>query len=285
MDCVLPGQADCDQCDDLLALASAVERRGNTHWRARWFTRRQPRGVRDLYPAANGVATLTGRGVTGEVNGQRVAIGSHSYFDQSVPHPLEHCDALAAVDAQGYSTMLVSRNDSYRGYIATADTVRPDSRAAIAELKQMGLHHLVMLTGDNAATARIVADEVGVSETLANCLPEDKVDAVRALQARYGEIAMVGDGINDAPALATSTVGIAMRQHRPGHGNRRCDADARRARAAALCRAPQPGDHAHGQSQRRVQPAGSSSSCLCWCWSARGACGWRWWRTWGCRCW
>ncbi|MCB0229740.1 MAG: cation-translocating P-type ATPase, partial [Anaerolineae bacterium] len=88
--------------------------------------------------------------------------------------------------------------------------VRPSSRAALAELKRMGLHHLVMLTGDNAATAQIVADEVGVSETLANCLPEDKVDAVRTLQARYGEIAMVGDGINDAPALAASTVGIAI---------------------------------------------------------------------------
>ncbi|MCB9131333.1 MAG: heavy metal translocating P-type ATPase [Anaerolineales bacterium] len=210
VDCILPDQVACDHCDDLLALASAVERRAE-HPLARAVVHEAAvRGVSDLYPAASGVATLTGRGVTGEVSGQRIAIGSHSFFDQSIPHPSEHCDALTAVDAQGYSTMLVSRNDSYQGYIAAADTVRPSSRAALAELKRMGLHHLVMLTGDNAATAQIVADEVGVSETLANCLPEDKVDAVRTLQARYGEIAMVGDGINDAPALAASTVGIAI---------------------------------------------------------------------------
>ncbi|MEZ4768414.1 MAG: HAD-IC family P-type ATPase [Caldilineales bacterium] len=166
--------------------------------------------MRDLYPAASSVATLTGRGVTGDVNGQRISVGSHRYFDQSIPHPPEHCDALAAVDAQGYSTMLVSRDDSYRGYIAAADTVRPTSRAAIAELKQIGVQHLVMLTGDNAATAEGVAGQVGVTETLANCLPEDKVAAVKDLRMRYGEIAMVGDGINDAPALASATVGIAI---------------------------------------------------------------------------
>ena len=94
--------------------------------------------------------------------------------------------------------------------VAAADTVRPSSRAAISELKAMGLHHLVMLTGDNETTAQRVADEVGVTETLANCLPADKVDAVEDLQMRYGEIAMVGDGINDAPALAAATVGIAI---------------------------------------------------------------------------
>ena len=210
VDCVLPGQADCDQCDDLLALASAVERRAEHPLASAVVHEATARGVRDLYPAAIGVATLTGRGVTGEVGSDRVAIGSHSFFDQSVPHPMEHCDALAAVDAQGYSTMLVSRNDSYRGYIAAADTVRPSSSAAILELKQMGLSHLVMLTGDNAATAALVAKEVGVTETLANCLPEEKLRAITSLRERYGEIAMVGDGINDAPALAAATVGIAI---------------------------------------------------------------------------
>ncbi|MCB0201093.1 MAG: cation-translocating P-type ATPase [Anaerolineae bacterium] len=210
VDCVLPDQAGCDQCDDLLALASAVERRAEHPLARAVVHEATARGVRDLYPAASGVATLAGRGVTGDVNGQRISVGSHRYFDQSIPHPPEHCDALAVVDAQGYSTMLVSRDDSYRGYIAVADTVRPSSRAAISELKAMGLHHLVMLTGDNETTAQRVADEVGVTETLANCLPADKVDAVEDLQMRYGEIAMVGDGINDAPALAAATVGIAI---------------------------------------------------------------------------
>ena len=84
------------------------------------------------------MATLTGRGVTGNVNGQRISVGSHRYFDQSIPHPPEHCDALALVDAQGFSTMLVSRDDSYRGYIAAADTVRPAADSRSVELAAIG---------------------------------------------------------------------------------------------------------------------------------------------------
>lgn len=210
VDCARTQLCPCAQCDDLLALASAVERRAEHPLARAVLHEAAVRGVTDLYPAANGVATLTGRGVTGDVGGQRIAIGSHSFFDSHIPHSSEDCNALAAVDALGYTTMLVSRDNVYRGYIAVADTVRPSSRAALAELKRLGKHHLVMLTGDNAATARIVAEEVGVTETLANCLPEDKVKAVADLRARYGAVAMVGDGINDAPALAAATVGIAV---------------------------------------------------------------------------
>jgi Cd2+/Zn2+-exporting ATPase len=96
------------------------------------------------------------------------------------------------------------------GAIAIADEVRPASKRAVERLHELGVERVVMLTGDNEGTARAIADEVGVDEYRAELLPEEKVDAVEELQAEYGEVAMVGDGINDAPALATAEVGIAM---------------------------------------------------------------------------
>lgn len=96
------------------------------------------------------------------------------------------------------------------GIIAISDQVRADAARAIALLKQLGIKHLIMLTGDNQETAQSVADAVGITEIHAELLPEDKLHLIRKLQQRYGSVAMVGDGINDAPALAQATVGIAM---------------------------------------------------------------------------
>jgi Cd2+/Zn2+-exporting ATPase len=138
-------------------------------------------------------------------------VGSHAYFDAHVQH-VAHCGEVSAQDEQGYTTMLVSDESGYRGYIAVADRVRPSSRDAMAALKQQGLAALVMLTGDNEMTAQKVAAEVGVTAVQANCLPEDKVTAVAQLRQQYEHVAMVGDGINDAPALATASVGIGVGQ-------------------------------------------------------------------------
>ena len=106
--------------------------------------------------------------------------------------------------------MLISRDEAYAGYIAVADTVRESSKTAVSALQQLGLEKLVMLTGDNAATAQTIASAVGIAEVRANCLPEEKVTAVRDLRDQFGSVAMVGDGINDTPALATANVGIAI---------------------------------------------------------------------------
>ena len=106
--------------------------------------------------------------------------------------------------------MLVSDEGSYQGFIAVDDAVRETSRDALTTLRTNGVDHLVMLTGDNAATAERIAQAVGVTEFKANCLPEDKVTAVQHLRQQYDTVAMVGDGINDAPALATASVGIAI---------------------------------------------------------------------------
>jgi Cd2+/Zn2+-exporting ATPase len=136
-------------------------------------------------------------------------IGSHAYFEEDAGHAAYH-DAIAAADAQGYSTMLVSEDGRYRGYIAVDDALRPGSREAVAALGALGLKPLVMLTGDHAATARRIAAEVGLSDVRAGLLPADKLAAIEALRREYEHVAMVGDGINDTPAFAAASAGIAL---------------------------------------------------------------------------
>ena len=195
--------------DDLLALAAAVERRSEHPLATAVVAEAAARGVEERYRAGEGVIAQAGRGVTGRVDGRLIGVGSHAWFDDEIAH-LSHCDAIRAADAAGYTTMLVSEDGDYRGYIALADAVRPDSRAALDELKALGLRPVVMLTGDHAATADRIAAEVGLSDVRAGLLPADKVAAVEALRAEHGSVAMVGDGINDTPALAAATVGVAV---------------------------------------------------------------------------
>lgn len=200
---------DCAICEDLLALAGAVEQRSEHPLANAVVGAAQQRGVQGRYPAATAVTAYSGRGVVGEVNGRRVFIGSHTYFDAHIPHA-DHCATIEQQAAQGYTTMLISHDEQYAGYIAVADTVRESSKTAVSALQQLGLAKLVMLTGDNAATAHTIASAVGMAEVRANCLPEEKVTAVRELRQQFGSVAMVGDGINDTPALATANVGIAI---------------------------------------------------------------------------
>lgn len=205
-----PEDAGCENCDDLLALTSAVERRSE-HPLARAVVRAaDTRGVQGNYPAAQGVTALMGKGVSGQVNGRDILIGSHAYFDSNVPHQTNQCAEIDAASAQGYTSMLVSADQQYLGYITVADQVRDSSHTVLQALKAAGIETLVMLTGDNRATAQTIADAVGVTDIRADLLPENKVTAVNELLKQYQAVAMVGDGVNDAPALASATVGIAM---------------------------------------------------------------------------
>jgi Cd2+/Zn2+-exporting ATPase len=119
-------------------------------------------------------------------------------------------DTVPALEAEGKTVVLVGTADELEGVVAVADEVRPEARAAVARLKALGVERTVMLTGDNERTARAIAERVGVDEVRAELLPEEKVAVVESLTGTYDGVAMVGDGINDAPALATATVGIAM---------------------------------------------------------------------------
>ena len=198
----------CEACDDVLALAAAVERRSEHPLAGAVVAEAEARGVNERY-ASTDVAALTGRGISGRVNGHTVTVGSHAYFEGNATHDPHH-NHIAAADAQGLTTVLVSEGDAYRGYIALADTTRQGAAEAMAGLSKMGVSPLVMLTGDHAATAERIAAEVGLTDVRAGLLPADKVAAVEELREKYGNVAMVGDGINDTPALAAASVGLAM---------------------------------------------------------------------------
>jgi Cd2+/Zn2+-exporting ATPase len=194
---------------DVLALAAALERRSEHPLARAIVAEARNRGVLEHLPAADDVVAQPGRGVTGVVGDQEVTISSHAACAE-VPHSQALCELAAARAAAGLTPILVSREGESVGLIAVADTVRQSSRRTMAQLRDVGLEQLVMLTGDNAATAQAVSETVGVTDYRAELLPEEKVRAVQALRETYGPVAMVGDGINDAPALATADVGIAI---------------------------------------------------------------------------
>lgn len=154
-------------------------------------------------------ASVTGRGIEAMVAGTRVRIGNTRMFE-GTPIPLAVKDKVKALESQGKTTMLVRRGEEFLGVLALADRPRPEAKGVLVRLREMQVPHLVMLTGDNARVASAVAAEVRLTETKADLMPEDKVTAVRALKKEHGAVAMVGDGVNDAPAMANATLGIAM---------------------------------------------------------------------------
>lgn len=199
----------CNVCSDLLALASAVERRSEHPIAQAVAHEARHHGLNMNYPAAENVTALTGRGVSGTVAGHNVVLGSHPYFEDHFVHT-EHCNAVSSADARGLTTMMISSDKQYKGFITVADSVRDGSHDAINDLKEIGIKDLIMLTGDNEMTAKSVAEQVGVTGFRANCLPEEKVAEIERMRNANGGVVMVGDGINDTPALAASTIGIAI---------------------------------------------------------------------------
>lgn len=199
----------CEKCEDVLALASAVERRSTHPLAQAVVSAAHERGVDTLYAPAEAVETLAGRGVQGTINGKIVTIGSHKLFEDEHPHSADLCRLVDDAEAHGQTAMLLSDGDRVRGYIAVADTARADSHAVVDELRALGLK-TVMLTGDNTIVAKAIGVQVGVDDVRAELLPADKVDAVESLLCQYGSVVMIGDGVNDTPALAAATVGVAM---------------------------------------------------------------------------
>lgn len=202
---------ECPECLDLLAKAAAVEARSG-HPLARAVVRAaQELGVADRYGMAEAVESTPGRGVQGQVAGHGVRVGSHAYVHGEREGDDPFCRRVDAVAARGRTAVVVEDVCcGNRAYGVVADAPRPEASAVIGALRGMGVRRTVMLTGDRAPVAERVARAVGVDEFRAELLPEQKVAAVEELLARYGTVAMVGDGVNDAPALARASVGIAM---------------------------------------------------------------------------
>ncbi len=159
----------------------------------------------------SGFSSTGARGVSGQVDGETVLIGNRKLLEEQGVSGLESLDdKLSELEARGRTAVILAAGGQARGILAVADTIKDESIEAIKGMHALGLH-VVMVTGDNERAARAVADEVGIDEVQAGVLPEGKVDAIRALQQRFGDhVAMVGDGINDAPALKQANVGIAI---------------------------------------------------------------------------
>jgi P-type Cu+ transporter len=192
----------------LLRWAGALEQ-GSEHLVARSIVDRARRTVGRLPPVSDFVA-LAGLGARGVVDGLSVSIGRPALFATSgTPLPADLAQRCAAWEQLGRTTVLVGRHGAVEGAIALADTVRPSATDAVGALHRLGLR-CVLITGDNEPTARAVADSIGVDDVIAGALPGDKVDQIRQLQGRGRSVAMVGDGVNDGPALASADLGLAV---------------------------------------------------------------------------
>jgi Cu+-exporting ATPase len=200
--------ADDVEADELLRLAGALEN-VSEHPIARAIADGARDKVGEL-PGVEGFTNLEGLGVQGVVDGHAVLVGRSALLEEwSQPLPAKLAEAKAAAEEQGKTAVAVGWDGQARGVLVVADTVKPTSAEAVRQLRELGLTP-VLLTGDNAAVARTIAAEVGIERVIAEVLPQQKVDVVKDLQAEGKVVAMVGDGVNDAAALAQADLGLAM---------------------------------------------------------------------------
>lgn len=193
---------------ELLARAAALETHSEHPLAAAVMRKAKMENVEPL--AAQGFRALKGRGAEATIEGRLFWVGSHRLLhEKGVEESEIHAQAQRLEDA-GHSVIVVGSERHVCGLMSVADSIRPEASALVRQLKAAGVLHVAMLTGDNQGTADAVGRAVGVDEVRAELLPEDKVLAIQEMERKHGRTAMVGDGVNDAPALATATIGIAM---------------------------------------------------------------------------
>jgi Cd2+/Zn2+-exporting ATPase len=193
---------------DLLAIVAGLEAHSDHPLARAIVARAAADGVTPS--TASDFRILPGKGATGTMGGRPYWLGSHRYLEERAAEASNVHTALEGMASSGRTVVVVGEESHVCGFIALADPVRPTARATVEDLRRAGIEHVVMLTGDNEPTAHAIASQVGITECRAELLPEDKVAAVERLVQQYGSVAMVGDGVNDAPAMARATFGIAM---------------------------------------------------------------------------
>jgi Cd2+/Zn2+-exporting ATPase len=195
--------------EDLLRIAGSVEQQSSHPLALAVMQAAQARNI-ELLPAS-GLENMAGMGARSEVDGRAALIGSLKLFSANGYAPPSAIRQTAQqLESGGKTTMIVNYGGQFLGVLALTDTPRPGVRDSLQALLDMGVKKLVMLSGDNEQAARNIGREVGVIDVRAGLLPQDKLATIKDLQNEFGAVAMTGDGVNDAPALATATVGIAM---------------------------------------------------------------------------
>lgn len=192
----------------VLQVAAALEARSTHPLAMAIVSEASRRGISSN--AAEDFQAIPGKGATGSIDGQKVWLGSHRYLEERHQETPEIHEQLNRLSARGQSVVVVGQGANVMGLISLADEIRPNAKSAIAAMRRAGIRRIIMLTGDNKATGEAVGQQVGVDEVHAEMLPEDKLTTISDLVSRYYHVAMVGDGVNDAPAMARATLGIAM---------------------------------------------------------------------------
>jgi Cd2+/Zn2+-exporting ATPase len=197
--------------NDLLAVAASIEK-GSRHPLASAILRKaDSEGIQFDDWSVTDFSSITGKGAKGTINGTTYYIGNPKLFnDIGANISGDVTNKIQSLQEQGKTVMVLGTEQEALFLIAVADSVRKSSQDVIRKLHEVGVTKTIMLTGDNKATAEAIGKEIGIGEVKAELMPQDKLKAIKELQTSYGKVAMVGDGVNDAPALATATVGIAM---------------------------------------------------------------------------
>ena len=165
-----------------------------------------------IIPEATNLKAVMGRGVQADIGGSKIIIGNDEIFKENNQSllPQEIIELVTALQYEGNTTMIIKKDESYIGIIGVMDIPRPEAKEVLRQLRKTGIKKMVMLTGDNQRVADAVAKQIGITEAYGDLLPEEKVAAIDKLMEKENKLAMIGDGVNDAPAMAKSTVGIAM---------------------------------------------------------------------------
>ncbi|MBA9025374.1 heavy metal translocating P-type ATPase [Peribacillus huizhouensis] len=198
--------------DELLAITAALEN-GSQHPLASAIMKKaEDERISYKEISIKDFIAITGKGVKGQIKDETYYVGSPYLFSeiiqQGIPETME--ETITELQNQGKTVMLIGTSNRVLALLAVADELRESSKAVIEKLHSLGIQRTIMLTGDNVGTAKAIGNQVGVSEIEAELLPQDKLVFIKDLRSKYEKVAMVGDGVNDAPALAASTVGIAM---------------------------------------------------------------------------
>jgi len=198
--------------EELLSVALAVEKTSDHPLAAAIVKGAKKELSGKAVPEAHDLQAITGRGVKATFEGEIVHIGNRQLFEELTKKPVsaDLSQKMEEQENEGHTAMIVHRGDRYLGIISVMDVARPEAKETLARLKTLGIRRMIMLTGDNQRVADAVATTIGITDPLGNLMPEDKVQTIEKLRQEEGKVAMVGDGVNDAPALAKSTVGIAM---------------------------------------------------------------------------